>query len=163
MKNILYTKVSNQQELDFVEHTLEIESCKVQDLSDCASLNQSHASDKISKTKEKNKFQAWTRLLWRHSLKTSHPSFKSANVETVSKEQESSIHFDNNSNENAYNESDSEFGESFQMAMNNCTMIRVYFKERPPVGCIPVIDYLELNVSPLSINLTNSFYDEILF
>ena len=37
-------------------------------------------------------------------------------------------------------------------------MIRVYFKERPPVGCIPVIDHLELNVSPLSINLTNSFY-----
>lgn len=32
MKNILYTKISNQQELDCVEHTLEIESCKVQDL-----------------------------------------------------------------------------------------------------------------------------------
>lgn len=32
MKDILYTKISNQQELDCVEHTLEIESCKVQDL-----------------------------------------------------------------------------------------------------------------------------------
>lgn len=37
-------------------------------------------------------------------------------------------------------------------------MIRVYFKERPPVGCIPVVDHLELNVAPLSINLSHSFY-----
>ena len=168
MKNILYTKVSNQQELDCVEHTLEIESCKVQDLSDCASLNQSQAADKTSKTKGKNKFKTKRKtgmnafVLKALFESSSHPSFKSANVENVSNEHESSIHFDNNGNENANTESDSEFGESFHMAMNNCTMIRVYFKERPPVGCIPVIDHLELNVSPLSINLTNSFYKNMM-
>lgn len=36
-------------------------------------------------------------------------------------------------------------------------MIRIYCKERPPVG-IPVIEHLELNISPLSINLTNRFF-----
>lgn len=36
-------------------------------------------------------------------------------------------------------------------------MIRIYCKERPPVG-IPVIEHLELNISPLMINLTNRFY-----
>jgi hypothetical protein len=40
MKNILYTKVSNQQELDCVEHTLEIESCRVQDLQSELQLQQ---------------------------------------------------------------------------------------------------------------------------
>ena len=32
MKNFLYTKVANQQEFDCVEHTLEVESCRIQDL-----------------------------------------------------------------------------------------------------------------------------------
>lgn len=36
-------------------------------------------------------------------------------------------------------------------------MFRIYCKERPPVG-IPVIEHLELNISPLLINLTNRFY-----
>lgn len=40
---------------------------------------------------------------------------------------------------------------------SNLTMIRIYCKERPPVG-IPVIEHLELNISPLSINLTNRFF-----
>jgi len=53
----------------------------------------------------------------------------------------------------------SDFGKELEVGVGGSgTMIRVYFKERPPVGCIPVIDHLELNVSPLSINLTNSFY-----
>lgn len=40
---------------------------------------------------------------------------------------------------------------------SNLTMIRIYCKERPPVG-IPVIEHLELNISPLAINLTNRFF-----
>lgn len=40
---------------------------------------------------------------------------------------------------------------------SNLIMIRIYCKERPPVG-IPVIEHLELNISPLMINLTNRFY-----
>lgn len=36
-------------------------------------------------------------------------------------------------------------------------MIRIYCKERPPVG-IPVVEHLELNVAPLSIKLTNRFF-----
>ena len=39
----------------------------------------------------------------------------------------------------------------------NKVMIRIYCKERPPVG-IPVIEHLELNVAPLLIKLTNRFY-----
>ena len=53
--------------------------------------------------------------------------------------------------------SDSEENTNDDDSKNNATMIRVYCKERPPVG-IPVIEHLELNVAPLSIKLTNSFY-----
>ena len=49
-------------------------------------------------------------------------------------------------------------GEDRASSNNDSKMIRVYCKERPPVG-IPVIEHLEVNVSPLSIKLTNSFYE----
>ena len=38
-KNFLYTKVNNQQELDCVEHNLEIESCQIKDLTSSAAEN----------------------------------------------------------------------------------------------------------------------------
>jgi len=125
MKNILYTKVSNQQELDCVEHTLEIESCKVQDLTELAkpSAKSSKRSYFVLKGLFDNGF-----------------SFAS----TTNGEE-----FTNCAEPTDY---------SADLTNRSGTMIRVYFKERPPVGCIPVIDHLELNVSPLSINLTNSFY-----
>ena len=46
MKNILYTKISNQQELDCVEHTLEIESCKVQNLVELQQQNNNGGSSR---------------------------------------------------------------------------------------------------------------------
>lgn len=52
MKNILYTKISNQQELDCVEHTLEIESCKVQDLSDVIQTPTSNSKNSKGKAKK---------------------------------------------------------------------------------------------------------------
>jgi hypothetical protein len=124
MKNILYTKVSNQQELDCVEHTLEIESCKVQDLTELAKPSLKNAKRSFFVLK---------------GLFDSGFSFENTNPTGN----------EDDSNNSAY---------SSDLTNNSGTMIRVYFKERPPVGCIPVIDHLELNVSPLSINLTNSFY-----
>ena len=50
-----------------------------------------------------------------------------------------------------------EANKSVGTSCSNSKMIRVYCKERPPVG-IPVIEHLEVNVCPLSIKLTNSFY-----
>lgn len=157
MKNILYTKVSNQQELDCVEHTLEIESCKVQDLSEQAVSNSSQKSN--NKTTTPSKESARIKKHQKQNLKSfvlkglfdnvnQEVPFIGDNLSNYENPELISTGLENQPNTNF----------STDLVMNSGTMIRVYFKERPPVGCIPVIDHLELNVSPLSINLTNSFY-----
>jgi len=41
------------------------------------------------------------------------------------------------------------------------TALRIFCRERPPVGGIAVLDHFEVNVVPLSISLTHAFYKKI--
>jgi hypothetical protein len=45
-----------------------------------------------------------------------------------------------------------------RMAPSNLASIRVFCKVRPPVGGIPVKERIELNILPLHITVTNTFY-----
>ena len=45
-----------------------------------------------------------------------------------------------------------------RIAPSNLASIRVFCKVRPPVGGIPVKERIELNILPLHITVTNTFY-----
>ena len=127
IKNFLYKKVSNQQEqeqqLDCVEHNLEIEACKVKDLTNSG-------EDVLTSL-----FEATT---------------------TADRCLSSTINLNSSADDCAGNTTTTTTNNN-----NNSVMFRIYCKERPPVG-IPVIEHLEVNVAPLCIRLTNSFYKNII-
>lgn len=81
------------------------------------------------------------------------PNSSGEHAETSGDQHKTSSHSSNNNNNN----SNDTTGNSSGSGGNNLKMFRIYCKERPPVG-IPVFEHLELNVSPLLINLTNRFY-----
>ncbi len=205
MKNFLYTKVTNQQELDCVEHNLEIESCKLQDLTvDCDTKNEitiltgsnfrdvlsgmfdttkssDSAVSQSSMNKNKNDLS-----LKKDENENDDPSEPPESTSSSSSLNTSSISANSNcSSSYAFNElknnedevnhhhhhrntkkslllDDSTLIPNEMMNAknsNSITMIRIYCKERPPVGNIAVFEHLELNVSPLSIKLTNRFFN----
>jgi hypothetical protein len=144
VRNFLYTKVTNQQELDCVEHTLEVESCKLKDLSEVVPNvnNNNKQKDKANKILENfvlaplfdesfnvltdddehhQDFDDETTSVFDDLLPKSEP-----NADTISDRKS----LDNDLMSSAIN--------------NNSTMIRVYCKERPPIG-IPVFEHIELN------------------
>ena len=140
MKNFLYTKVMNQQELDCVEHNLEIESCKLQDL-----------DPGLGKNKVGKVYEDVLSSLFEFSQADGGCSFSDQNLSN-STSGSTSI-----SDSISSSVSSLSFNDNSLNTIQNSTMVRIYCKERPPVG-IPVIEHLELNVSPLKINLTNRFF-----
>ncbi|RNA25558.1 hypothetical protein BpHYR1_052485 [Brachionus plicatilis] len=142
MKNFLYTKVMNQQELDCVEHNLEIESCKLQD------LDPGQTKNKVGKV-----YEDVLSSLFDYSQAESSCNFSDSNLNNSSSTSGSA----SMSNSVSSSVSSLSFYENSLNTVQNSTMVRIYCKERPPVG-IPVIEHLELNVSPLKINLTNRFF-----
>ncbi|CAF0888712.1 unnamed protein product [Brachionus calyciflorus] len=150
MKNFLYTKVTNQQELDCVEHNLEIEFCKLQDLVPLKNKQNKFYEDVLTSLFDSSQIDH--EGLHENDDNSQSSSTSASISQSVSNSSSiSSISLANNNNNSNNNE--------INMSINhhNSTMIRILCKERPPVG-IPVIEHLELNVSPLMINLTNRFF-----
>ena len=201
MKNFLYTKVTNQIELDCVEHNLEIESCKVQDLTSSSTVasgkNAKNASSKATNQGAANPANVMTSLFDEATLLNNY-DFESDSIaenedEKRSEDDEydySDMNYDTVNNDEFYHSSDAEnneFSEENEAKTSSSTtasktkcpgpqssrinhqlypansshtvMFRIYCKERPPVGSIPVFEHLELNVSPLLIKFTNRFYN----
>lgn len=169
MKNFLYTKVTNQQELDCVEHTLEIESCKLQDL--LANMNKPNNKNKNENLKTNKFYEDVLSSLFDNSSSLSTPEQEGLPEDEVNFSPNSSSSSDSPSLSNSLSDESSNSSIAlenqqhssdkntigYNMNNSNQTMFRIYCKERPPVG-IPVIEHLELNVSPLMINLTNRFF-----
>ena len=207
MKNFLYTKVTNQQELDCVEHNLEIESCKLQDLTTgkanggmgdpntsnrcnlfqdvlsslfensneasataaavataSSSSHQTSILDESLKEKQlilnrtassKSKIGSSSSSSRSLSCSSSSSADLSSSHKLLNESLTSSVSISSNQNNN----------DTAPILVNNnnrnMTMVRIYCKEKPPVG-IPVFEHLELNVSPLSIKLTNRFFKMML-
>jgi len=168
MKNFLYTKVTNQQELDCVEHTLEVESCKLKDLSEFSvSQNSSISSSNNNNNNNNKKKDKSNKILdnfvlaglFDDSLSDLDESLQEYEQEETTTTTNSNIQFNDLS---VKSENDSNFddllvtkntkkisclNENNLMSSainNNSTMFRVYCKERPPVG-IPVFEHIELN------------------
>lgn len=183
MKNFLYTKVTNQTELDCVEHNLEIESCKVQDLTNIA------LSQKILKKHETSSLAAFnvlTSLLDEANYINEFESESFENDNSGYCEENYSDEYENLKEsddylyisdpedvvgieqkeesilENKESTENSTIKSKINPSSSQGVMFRIFCKERPPVGSIPVFEHLELNVSPLLIKFTNRFYNMML-
>jgi len=168
MKNFLYTKVTNQTELDCVEHNLEIESCKVQDLTNVES------SQKNLKKHETSSLTAFNVLTSLFDEANFINEFESESFEN-SKSDNDEVNNYSDDYENLKESDDylyisdvegGEVGKEEGMLKSNnkepaesstikskinpsnsqVVMFRIFCKERPPVGSIPVFEHLELNV-----------------
>jgi hypothetical protein len=147
IKNFLYTKIINQYELDCIEHTLEIESCKIADLSSSAvpattdsTTNNNNINKKVKKAKNINiKLNNTNHYVLTSLFENKNINLNSLNGFPLLIDET----FDLNSNTDKN---------------NGVAMFRIFCKERSPVGGIPIFEHLELNVSPLAIMMTNRFY-----
>jgi hypothetical protein len=183
MKNFLYTKVTNQTELDCVEHNLEIESCKVQDLTNVA------LSQKALKRHETSSLAAFNVLTSLLDEANFINEFESESFENNNSDYCEEIYIDDYENlkesddylyisdtedvvgigqkeesiiENKESTENSTIKSKINPSSSQGIMFRIFCKERPPVGSIPVFEHLELNVSPLLIKFTNRFYNMML-
>ncbi len=182
LSNFFYTKVTNQQELDCVEHNLEIESCRIKDMT--GSNDQTAMATPLKKKCKPgrpNDSNVLTSLFDknRHTFnldetgttQSTNNSVGSKNEDVVSSSSVIDTTQQNSNNEKETNmQGDIHLTSSARTATSsrqfiqnnfNTCMFRIYCKERPPVG-IPVIEHLEVNVSPLLIKLTNRFYKSMI-
>ena len=191
MKNFLYTKVTNQIELDCVEHSLEIESCKVQDLAGARANVKNTKSSFYDNVLTSLFDESASGLERRQSLNTNYEYAEEdnsgdkneffngdednddvlnvtedrlgSNLVSDADDEETKSALDPNKSflNRSKHEKEHDGLISSNTPNSRTVMFRIYCKERPPVG-IPVIEHLELNISPLLINLTNRFYKMML-